>query len=343
MNDRWVKKACILVVFIVVFPLLLVRWPNAAEKQEPVDFYKGKVIEFYVASEVGGGIDRWARQLAPFLAKYSGARVIVENMAGGNGTKCFNYIQFKVKPDGLTLATHVVSSLGLNQLIGMEGLRYDLMKLSWIGQYTPMMRTTVSGPKFKSFDDLKNAKEPIKYATDVVENVDIILFGLLAERLGFKLNVIPGYRGTGDVMMAMLRNEVDLSSRDVITYLPYIEEGKMSPLLVIHSARDPRISKVPSLTELATGMESWEKELINFAGTGRAILGPPGMPKERVEFLKDCLKKAMDDPELLEIIKKQNDVAAYVPGDEVKGYVGATLEMPKEKKDQMLRIINKYK
>ena len=52
---------------------------------DAASFYKGKNLTLVVPYKPGGGYDTWGRLLAPYLAKYTGARVIVKNMPGAGG------------------------------------------------------------------------------------------------------------------------------------------------------------------------------------------------------------------------------------------------------------------
>jgi len=47
-------------------------------------------------------VARWARTLAPFIEKYTGAKVIIRNVTGGGGLNGMSAL-WKSKPDGTAL------------------------------------------------------------------------------------------------------------------------------------------------------------------------------------------------------------------------------------------------
>ena len=54
------------------------------------DWLKGQTVHFIVGYSAGGGYDTYARMLAPFFEKHTGATVVVENKPGGGGMTATN-------------------------------------------------------------------------------------------------------------------------------------------------------------------------------------------------------------------------------------------------------------
>ncbi len=61
-----------------------------AQAQNADGFLKGKTVHFIVGYSPGGGYDTYARMLAPFFEKHTGATVVVENKPGGGGMTALN-------------------------------------------------------------------------------------------------------------------------------------------------------------------------------------------------------------------------------------------------------------
>ena len=61
--------------------------------------YPKNVVMLTTHSSPGGGSDVFLREMAPHLAKVIGAKVVVDNLAGGSGAKAMAVIS-KTKPDG---------------------------------------------------------------------------------------------------------------------------------------------------------------------------------------------------------------------------------------------------
>src|SRR5919112_5801980 len=99
------------------FLVLLVAFPGVASAQSVGDFYKGKRINMYVSSTVGGGYDQYARTLAKHIVRYipGNPSIVVQNMVGAEGIKAANYI-FTVAPQDGTAIGAVSRNIGLVQL-----------------------------------------------------------------------------------------------------------------------------------------------------------------------------------------------------------------------------------
>ena len=78
-----------------------------AHAQSPADFYKGKTIEVYIGTSVGGGYDAYTRILSRHMGKYiPGNPVLVpKNMAGGGGIRLANFLYNAAPKDGLVFGT----------------------------------------------------------------------------------------------------------------------------------------------------------------------------------------------------------------------------------------------
>ena len=101
--------------------------------QTGADFYKGKTVTYIVATAPGGGYDLYGRLVAEYMQKYlPGSTFVVKNMPGAGHLIGTNTI-YASKPDGLTIGTFN-TGLIYNQLIGLDGVKFDLNKMSWIGK-----------------------------------------------------------------------------------------------------------------------------------------------------------------------------------------------------------------
>ena len=89
--------------FSLLFTLALF-WASVCPPADSADFPK-KPIKLIVTADIGGGEDNEARAIAPFLEKYLGVNVTIENQAGAGGKIAFERFQ-KTEPDGYTLITY---------------------------------------------------------------------------------------------------------------------------------------------------------------------------------------------------------------------------------------------
>lgn len=329
---------------VCVTSVLVLTLVSLGHGQEPAAFFKGKTITFFVGSRAGGGNDLWGRSVAPYLKKYTGANVIVQNKAGASGAVMTNYLMTNAKPDGLSVGLYLGGVIALHQLLESKQVQYDLTKMSWLGRVAPIMNTIqVSARSYKSITDLQAAKKPIKHGAAGLSSIDTLAMALFAEALNLNLKFVPGFRGTKDVILAMLRGELDSTNRDIISFLPYIKEGTIVPLAAVNNTRDPRAPNVPTIYE-AVKMPAKSKEWLGLCEVGRVIIAPPGIPAERLGFLQNALKKAMEDPDLVAQIEQRKDVVGYLPGGKAKELVIDLLQMPaKDRETFRYLLLEKYK
>ena len=119
-----------LYILILLFALSWGAQANAAAAE--AKFFDGKTITYIVSTDPGGGYDTYGRMLAGHIQKYiPGARVLVRNVPGAGQIIGANTI-YASRPDGLTFGIFNTGMI-YGQLLGLEGIRFDLREMSWIG------------------------------------------------------------------------------------------------------------------------------------------------------------------------------------------------------------------
>ncbi len=99
-------------------------------------------MTYIVATAPGGGYDLYGRFVAEYMQKYlPGSTFVVKNVPGAGHLVGTNTI-YAAKPDGLTIGTFN-TGLIYNQLIGLDGVKFDLTKMSWIGKASSEPRVIV--------------------------------------------------------------------------------------------------------------------------------------------------------------------------------------------------------
>ena len=168
--------------------------PSWAQAQ---GYYEGQTITYIIATEPGGGYDTYGRLIGRYLGEKLGAEAVVfQNLPGAGHIIGANTL-FASPPDGLTIGTFN-TGLIYGQLVGAEGVQFDLGQMSWIGKATSdprvMVTTTQSG--FESFDALHDAEGPHLFAAAGVGSASYTETQLLARALGLDVEVIAGLTAT---------------------------------------------------------------------------------------------------------------------------------------------------
>jgi tripartite-type tricarboxylate transporter receptor subunit TctC len=285
------------------------------------DFYAGKTIRLITGGNAGGGYDTHSRLLANFMTKHIPGRpdIVVQNMPEGSGMGAANYVFNVSKKDGTEIGQFNRDALIL-ALLGDKAARFTIDGFIWLG--TPadysqnVFIAAIRGSfPFKSFDDVRNAKDPLNFG-----NTGTVLPYLVRDALGANIKVIEGYKG--DIFLAMARGEIDgmvtsyatakLANADMLA------KGTMR--VIVQFGRDTRLPELPDApTAMELARTPADRELMNFFEVGLHMgfpfAVPPGVPADRVKILRDAFRDTMKDPEYEAAVRKTNLEFSPVDGE----------------------------
>ena len=333
------KTWLVLIVMTALTFLGGAPWVLAAD-----DFYKGKTIRFVVGFAAGGGYDLAARIVGRHIGKHipGNPTIVVENMTGAGSLIAANYTYNSAKPDGLFVGIWN-SAYVLRQALGDKAVRLDARKLGWIGaptKGTPFC-SIMGHTGLKSLKDIVAANREIKMGATGPGSTYDDMPQILNRTLGTKFKVISGYEGTGTILVAMRREEVDggcwtwESART--TARPMLDakgDDKLIPFAIHSPYPDPEVKDLPIIPETIKDQDNLSAYR-TWSGTyefQRPFSVPPGTPKERLQFLRKAFADTMKDPEFLADAKKSKFDETYVSGEEIEKYVAGVLAVtPKAK------------
>jgi len=340
--SKRIKKTNMMLVVVLI--ILLVSLPVLAQ-EKGIEFFKGKAISFITPHSVGGGYDAYSRAFVSYLQKYiPGSTIMVDNVSGAGGIIGRNKI-YNAKPDGLTLGLETGSGSIFTQLTGMEGVKYDVSKMTILGRLAIDVSVLAVGGNspLYSLSDLKSAKEPIKIAVSGVGSDDFYTAKLLSDALGVDIKIIGGYAGAREGALAAVRGETDAVHTEVTTVLPLIRTGDLRPIWCIALERNPFVPDVPTSVELAKRASEADALLINATtkiwATGRMIIGPPNIPEELVKVLREAVFNAMNDPAFIEWSKKVERPIAPLAGEDLEKLIIESMRIA----DELVPIFKGYK
>ena len=326
---------CIGVLFLLFLSTSLLAAPPDYE------FYNGKNIYYIVATKPGGGYDTYARLIGRYMQKHiPGSTVVIKNVPGAGHIIGANET-FMSKPDGLTIGTFN-TGLIYSQIVGQEGIRFDLTKYSWVGKANSELRVIVVGLKtpYQTIKDLMESKEPIKMPSSGVGSQDYNETLILAEALPAKFKPLPGYQGR-EGEMAILRGEVVGTIASYTGLLGFIKAKECRVLLQFGGEKHKDLPDVPHINELSVSPKG--KSLINLVNNidqlGRLTAGPPGIPADRLEVLREAYRKALGDPELIKEAEKIGLDFDPAFGDDAGRMMAEAINQPPENLALLKEII----
>jgi tripartite-type tricarboxylate transporter receptor subunit TctC len=308
------------------------------------DFYKGKTIRFVVGFAAGGGYDHAARLVSRHIGKHipGNPTIVVENMTGAGSLIAANYTFNSAKPDGLFVGIWN-SAYVLRQTLGDKAVRFDGRKIGWIGaptKGTPFC-SIMAHTGLKSLQDIVGADRELKMGATAPGSTYDDLPQILNRTIGTKFTVISGYEGTGPILVAMRRKEVDggcwtwESARTTArSLLDATGEDELIPFAIHRRQPDPEVKDLPLIPEIIKGEDNLSAYR-TWSGTyefQRPFTLPPGVPKDRLQALRKAFGDTMKDPDFIAEAKKSKFDVTYVTGEEIEDYVDKVLSVtPKAK------------
>jgi tripartite-type tricarboxylate transporter receptor subunit TctC len=338
----------------LLFSLLcLLLWSANAHAQTP--FYQGKTIRVIVGTPPGNLYDLWARLIVAHMGKHipGNPEFIVQNMPGAGHVVAANHLFSMAKPDGLTLIGSIIPSLYLNQLIGRSEIQFDWAKYTWIGAPATgdsQLYMRADSP-YKTIEDVRTAKEPPKCGATGVTGPDSYLPKLLQDTVGAKFNIVTGYPGGQDIDLAVERGEIHCRAFTIEAFFgrePYHtwrKKGFVRHLFQTGQKRDPRLPDTPTVDEIMDQYKTNEagrrlsRVLLAAGDMGRPMLGPPGMPADRLKILREAFGKTMNDSQFQEEVKKRNYEFQPVTGEELEKMAKEVTSQPPEIIDRLKKVL----
>ena len=296
--------------------------------QTGADFFKDKTVTYIVATAPGGGYDTYGRLVAEYMQRYlPGSTFVVKNMPGAGHLVGTNTL-YASRPDGLTLGTFN-TGLIYNQLVGLDGARFDLTKMSWIGKAgsDPRVILIAQQSPIKSYAELQASKTPVNFATAGVGSASYVETVILLNGLKLPIKLLTGYNGNDD-QLAMRRGEVVGSIGSRSTYEEFVKNGYGRMIVQVGG----RNTDVPQLMPLISDPKA--KTLISLIQSqgdiARLTAGPPGIPADRLAALREAYRKALEDKELQAKAEKLERPVEPAYGDDVLNAVKEALNQTPE-------------
>ena len=283
------------------------------------DFYQGKTVRIINYSKPGDSYDAWARLMARHMPRYvpGNPAMIVENLPGAGGLVAVNEVYNRAKPDGLTLL-FPPRHFAVPQLVGEKNVKYDVAKFIYIGSADsePYILGIRAKHLVKSLGDLRRAAEPVRCASTGKGATSYDFLALL-NWAGFKIRIVSGYASKGEQLLAFERGEVDCVPGTYSgSFIPPVERGDIKPLVQMGAKIFADVPEIPDV-EMSSDAKMLFRIFSSPLKAGRPIVGPPGIPAERVQILRHAFEKAIRDPDLAGEAKKQQLEPAPLSAEEV--------------------------
>ena len=272
--------------------------PNFARAAE----YPARNIQFIIPYAAGGGFDSYVRFIAPMMETYLPARanIVPINVAAASGSRGISQL-YRAKPDGYTIGIFDVPGMFIEQAIQGNNA-YDLSRFSWFGCMGEGERYLIgvgANSPLKTYADLKalSAKRAVKFSSTGLEGTATAAAIIGTELLGIRRQLITGYRGSSDYIVAAIRGDSDAVISATSTMMRFAKGGQLR-ILASFEAK----TSIPGIPD-ATALNAPELDQITVE---RPVAGPPGLSDDLKTTLSVALAKALADPKIVAWAKEQD-------------------------------------
>jgi tripartite-type tricarboxylate transporter receptor subunit TctC len=253
--------------------------------------YPSKPVRVIISFTPASATDIVGRLVTSKLAEYWGQPVIAENRSGAGGSIGSNVVA-KAAPDGYTLLINS-NAHAVNPAIFAK-LPYettkDFIDIAPLAEQ-PNVLVVAGGSRYKTLKDL------ISYGK---ANPGKINFGHAGVGSGTHLNTVKlvraagvdvvqvPFKGTPEVVQAMLSGSVDCYWVPISAGISNIRAGKLHALAVSTAKRNAQLPDLPTTAEAGVKGADF--------GLWFGLWGPTGMPANVVTKVSADVRKALADP-----------------------------------------------
>src|SRR5215212_10178449 len=284
------------------------RWPT-------------RTITMVVPFPPGGQADLAARPVAAALEKILGQSVVVDNR-GGAGGAVGNAAVARAEPDGHTLLMTLSSLAVLPESERLFGRTpsYEVAQLAPVARVLAdptLLAVPVSAPWRTLPDFVEDAKKrpgTIPYGSSGAYGTLHVAMEMFAAEAGIKLLHVP-YRGAGPAVTGLLSGQIKALASAPGVLKEHVDAGTVRILANWGADRVPSFPDLPTFKELGYP----DVEFYIWAG----LFGPKDLPEPIMTRLREAMKQAMSDPDVLKTFETAGSPPAYQDAPEFAKFVEA--------------------
>lgn len=301
-----------------------------------VNFYQGKTIDLIVGYPPGGSNNLYARVLANHLGKYIPGHpgIVVRNMPGAGSMAAAAHVHHSAPRDGTVLAL-ASPTLPLEERLGGAAQRFKSSEFAWVGRINTLVN--VIFVRREAMKDLQEAfTKSVRLAATGAGSAITVYPNTTNHVLGTKFDIVRGYKGSMEGMLAVERQEVDghCTGWDTLktSYPDWIKNKSVNLLVQFAAKRHPELQDVPTVLEFAKTerQAALLAAMVEAAEIGTAFFSTPGLAPDRLAILRSAFQRCMEDRDFLAEVAALKIGLDPLSGERIAERVAEISKIPEE-------------
>jgi len=308
-------------------------WAQTAE-----EFYRDKTIRVTSVTGAGGTMDLYILLFMRHAEKYlpEGAAMILEHRTGGGGAVGANYLFNQAAKDGTEFGMPVPALVSAT-FSTPDQTRYEPAEFNSIGRMIDLPRVFVARADsgIATFEDATDADGEITHGIMTVGTSLDQYMTVANEALGTRFRAVAGYSGGGPTFLAMEQGEVMSTTAEPANLLAnkwhLVEAGEINVVGYLGLEPIEGLEDATNLLDLIDEDNPAYGQAHAVAQSGAIGLGfiaPPGVPEDRIAFLRDIFDQTMHDPELIAEAQERSIPLNYMSGHGHQEIINAASNVP---------------
>lgn len=252
------------------------------------DGYPNRPVKLVVPYAPGGNTDVMARLVAQGLSEALGQSVIVENIAGANGTIGASRVAAATN-DGYTLLFGTAGTQAINQSLYKNINEKSLDDFEYIALVNSIPNVLVVNEKKNNVNTVselvalaRKRGAGMTFGSPGTGSTVHLSGELFKSATKLDLLHVP-YKGSAPALTDLMGGQIDFIFENVSPALPFIESNKLRALAVTSAERIPALPNVPTMKEAG---------FPNFVtATWNGVLAPKGTAPAIVKRLEEATLK----------------------------------------------------
>lgn len=293
--------------------------------------FKDKTITMIIPTTAGGSTDLAARLFARFFAKHLPGQptIVASNVPGGHGVSALNYVVQQAKTDGLTITMSSNSQVDPITYRAPQA-HYDPAKFQIVGGVgigdNVMIIRADALPRL--YDKSKKPVAMGSVAGVPRSGMRMTVWG--TEFLGWNTKWVVGYPGSTDLVLALERGEIDMTSFPRFYLVDKLTAPKKYKIIYLDGLnKNARPSgradadNAPLFTEAMAGKINDPKMKAAYAyWRASTIFKWLALPPKTPDAIRDVYREAFDkmtkDPEFTTLAEKTIEGYSVIPPQEME-------------------------